>query len=265
MEENNVVVKKSHTGLIIFITVIVTLLVVFLGCFTYVKVSDKQKTDKTNTETKKEVTEETITSGEQDKLLEQIKDYAYFAESFPIKDVNSISSENLIKFAINYLIKQNNYTYVPMSKTNVENVIYSHFGSDVQITHQDINCFNNDGVLYHYDDSKEEYVKTGEHPHGGEGVINTENYFVSGTKKNDVYTIKVKTLYHEYCSDTCVERQYYATLSDAKNNTNLLYELKDSEEDIPSATLKEILTKIDTTTYIFTTDNTNTFALKEMK
>lgn len=268
MEETK---KKSQTITLIIIGIMILIIGVLVG---YI-VSGKLPAEKPVEEEKVEI-EKKLSATEKEKFMDMVLEYnKFFVDYYPFTDSSKISNQELLNFGI-AKVKNGNYE-VSASAEEVEKNIYKYFGNKIKVTHEDVNCEMaheaTESALYKYDSSSKRYYNNPEHPgHGGvrDTFAQIQAYYVSGTEKDDVYTIKTKLLYGDRISggtlSPCVPQAYYKSQEDAKNKVNPIIgdpasTVCEAPVTVSAADYERVKDQIPTTTFTFKKDSFGNYGL----
>lgn len=202
-----------------------------------------------------------LSQDEKDLLLEQIGIYnKTLSKYYPLEGMNNIPNQEKLYFAM----INSDVSFEWFLKSDLDKTLVKYFGSDNGVIHENIICPVGDGVLYKYNDATSKYEFSGTHGHGGGGLYNFTNYYISGTKKGDIYTVKVKVLYSNHCGDICgPATNYYKNASDSYNKVNSIYDVSDSEIETLKAedVYNNVSEQLPVTTYSFKKDTLGNYGL----
>lgn len=260
--------EKNNKKLIV---IIIILVVALLGSISYI-VYDKliiqeevEKKKKVKPEKEQTESEEkrALTNEEEKQILSQIKDYTQIlADSYPINNENPLENQDVLNFA---LVKIGTLGDNIM-ESDIEKILQTYFGKNHPYTHEDIDCFAGDGLLYKYNSAKREYIFQNTHGHGGQGSYSAEVFFVDGTVEDNKYTVTVHILYGDYCGGICGPTlSYYKTKEDSMNGENPILGPYEDPHTITSEEYDTIKSSLSTTTFTFEKDKDNNYGLKTVE
>lgn len=258
--------KKNKNILIIFLCFIICLL---LGYIIYDKVIEKESNVKQEDLVKESKPEEQKESVEKKLQEEDIKEYledyhkviVHFGNELPLKS-EEIDNQNLLMFASRNVKREG----MNFQASDLRNVIEKVFGKDYKYQLEDINCFvKNDGVLFKYNSTKDEYEFYGEHGHGGMSSIRHKIYFIDATEKDDTIIINTKILYGSYCGDTCGPATNFYK-KPIYNKEYMIYEVSENEveEDNYDYVYSKYKDQLPITKFILKRQSDNKFGLSEI-
>ena len=264
MENEEIIVKKSHKGLIILVILLVLVILGLVGYICYDKGLIFQKQEDVVKEEKKEE-DNKVSSSELEEIRGIVQELSNnFAKYYPLSDLSKIDNQELLLFAI-----RKADTGDEIGKKDVEDVISKYFGNSVKVVHEDIKCPSSfhDQKLYLYEDG--EYELNNYHGgHGGPGFVSASPFYVSSEKDGNIINVNYKILYSNVCNDTCILNAYYRTYEDSINSNNPVLEGDNSSDD-PGVNLTEDLyksveEKIPVTSFKFEKTKNNTYNLKSV-
>ncbi len=198
-----------------------------------------------------------ITDEEKQTLMEIIDDLSRLDKQEKKElNINDITNEIKLDLAFILATKADDRLYderYTLKDINAINIKYF----DSEVIPEDFICDQDDIALFKYDTKKKEYYMN--ESHGGHGVqmIETVNLFSSASKKEDVYTVKVKKVFAE--DDYFSSRNFYKTYSDALANHNSIFYVEtddDIEKDYENGA-KEHSKELDIYVYTFKKKGSN--------
>lgn len=170
----------------------------------------------------------------------------YFMDKFPITDVDSISNQDKLNFALSTLVNEDATSF---TEKRLEKILKAYFGNDVTYENEDIISPSTDKVIAKYDAKKKQY---------------TYNKTTSDNS-NSTYEVLSYSNYEEGVNTFDVERQYlvidkeqspyvlYSTYQDYENKTNPIgtYDISATDNMMPSSIIDDYITLLPVTTYSF--------------
>lgn len=232
----------------------------FLGGKAEPNTSQTEKTDKEDKEKVEELTEEELTS-----YLEDATPLMYrIADKVPLK-TSSLDNATVLWYAAVVSFDDNNVSGLAESFTqsSLDTVVTRVFGKDFKYTHESINCFAGDGVLYEYNKDKEVYTKNALHGHGGEGATRLKIYAINSSKTKDKIEITTKILYAGRCQDVCGPIVEYYSDAAGKNS---VYKVENEEAvDQYDTVYEKVKDKLPETTFVYTVQSDGNYGLSEIK
>ena len=224
--------------------------------------SQQEKTDKKEEqkeekqEETKETTEEIAEDATFTKKVQSMTEA--FADYLPITDLSIISNQDLLFFALRQIGWKET---IPAS--DVENVIKEHFGNEIKVNHENIECFvANHDDLYIYENG--EYRQNPDHGgHGGPGSVMTYVRYISGSKKGNTVELNYKVLYSNFCGDTCVLYQYFTRSGDEGSK---VIDFTNAEGSIlTDEKFDEVSDQVPITTFTYEVTDDGVYNLKSIK
>lgn len=222
--------KKDKVIMIltIIILILVVLLAVVIGMKSLSKTVDI-KEDNIKKEDKVEIIEETLTSEEQNSIVDKIKEYDNYFISFD-GNKNPLEMTDQEKFEF-YL--KNNYEKFKtgVSSKEIKEYLQKEFGSKVTFNPIDEYLCEIDNLpLIIYDKNNDLYkADYSEHGHDGGSTTSIYNYYVSGVKKKSgktTYTVKVRKMFSNFVAVGIIYK-FYGSYTDALNSKNEVFNLID--------------------------------------
>jgi len=220
---------------------------------------EEKKEQKEKTKKKEKKISRKLSFAEEKILLSQIDDYnAYLADAYPIKDIKDLPNQQKLLFA--YALIENKREK-EILQSELKKWCDAYFGKDHDVAYEDITCFKNDGVLYHYNDSTRIFTKE---EHGHEGMIPYEStsYLIEGTVENETqYILKIHTIYQENCPENCERKEYYKNLKDAKIGQNAILT---KEGELGKSDYEKVKDRLEVTTFTFKKDTSGNYGLQSV-
>lgn len=274
--------RKRNTQIVTIVIIVIALLTI--GVLIGYMVTGKISATKPVPEIKVEV-EQKISDLEKERFMTMIGVYnEKFADYYSLTDMSKIPNQQLLKFAL--FNQLNGYFDNTITAEQIEKYLHKYFGNQMNITHENVRCgmFHEDGqdAMFIYNPTTKTYSFNENHPgHGGgfSGFANIETFYLSGSKKDNTYTVKVKLLYGDRIGGDivpieCLPKAYYKNQEEAKNETNPLignppaigtdvceqpYPVQITPEDY--ARVKD---QIPTTTFTFIKDSDGNYGLSKV-
>ncbi len=263
--------KKTGKGKIIAIIVLTLLLIINCSYIAYDKLYLPSKAHETLDEDdieddveKPEVKTRSLSLAEKKILMEQIQAYNNtLSLYYPITDITTFDNQKKLMFA---LVNSDVSKEKEFMQSKLKQIIDSYFGGNSKTNYESINCFNDDGVLYTYDEARRIYTFEGVHGHDGIASYNTTYYYLDGTVTNEsIYSINIHIIYHRYCAGTCGPAlNFYKTAKDAHDKMNTVLKLED-EQELTENDYEKVKDQLDITTFTFEKDSKGNFGLKSVK
>lgn len=212
----------------------------------------------------KKPVERELSVAEQQTLLSQIKLYnSLLGSLYPIDNIKKVDNQTILQFAF----KQVEIRNAQFMESDLQKILDQYFGTSLSVSYEDIMCFADDGVLYQYNSSTRKYQFTGTHGHGGSGVLDNSTYLLSGKVQDDIYTVKVASLYGNYCSDVCGPTDsYYQSAQGALQGKTPIYTLKEEEIGVIEAdeVYKKVADQLPVTIFTFQKDKDGNYGLQKV-
>lgn len=264
--------RKTGKGQIFAIIILVLLLIANCSYIVYDKLYLKNKSHLINYESEEEkeeneeieVKSRSLSFAEKKILLEQIEAYNnVLSISYPIVDIKTFDNQQKLLFAY---VNSGVSGQKEFMQGDLRKVIDAYFGKDSDTNYENINCFNNDGVFYVYDEARRTYTLEGMHGHDGLPSYSTTNYYLDGTVTNEKeYKVNVQIIYHRYCGGTCGPAlNFYKSAHDARDKINTVLKLEE-ERELTENDYESIKEKLDITTFLFEKDSNGNFGLKSVR
>ena len=227
---------------------IVILLLMLLGALSYIGYFDiyipyYEEPNKVTIEDEEDEEREMYVS-EVVKMQDKLNDYLYFANNFDKGNVDEISNQELLLFALHKIgeFKEE------IPKEEIEDIVETYFGSNVKLEHEDILCVVENIALYNFKDDK--YVLNESHPgHGGSSYTGGDVHIISGDVdlKNKEYIIKGRILYTlEGLTGINVDTRFYKSVEDIESNNPII------NNDLEPKTYDDVSSFLPVTTFKFT-------------
>lgn len=252
--------KKSNKGLIIVIVILSLLLVGVSGYLVYDKVFTKDDVKENNQAEEKDSLEsndkeqenndkkddtveekgEPVSEKEKAKILNVINDINnYNLGKYDNLNPSEISNQEKLAFVSWIVWKKQlngeNGSIAGLKGSKVIDVYKKYFGSNDSIINEDIyadkvNC-------YGYDKNKDIYVEKHNFPFMAVPGERTESYsfILDATKKEDVYTVKVHSVYETICPDVCADMLLAGSYEEASNLlffTGMIHVMQDQKGNV---------------------------------
>ena len=269
--------SKSSKGILV-VTIILALALIGSGSYiTYTEFFAKKEGSKT--EEKKETTEVAISAEEKTKLLERIADINnYNLGMYDDLDISKVSNQEKLAFVsfivANKKLNGEKPSIVGLSGKKVTEIYQSYFGSSSTIINEDIKMGNTSDseVLFKYNKEKDIYEIGKEaweslyYVPMSYNITAPNTFYVEGTKNNNLYTIKVNSLFETPISGdiSSPAKVIAGSYTDAKNmkkieGTDSWYDSDGNlmKEEITNTDYEQVKDKIPTHTYTFALENGN--------
>lgn len=187
--------ERKGKGKNIVIVILVLAIIGLVGYIVYNKYFIKEETPKTKSEVKEEKEDlDEVADILMDKLDKSLAWEFVMVKEFPNILVfdNNMIDDKVLNAAIGSVWSNTTSSAKSSDLDNIFNVY-----NIKNLNHKDVNCFNNDGVLYKYNDTTKEYTFAENHPgHGGMEVYGPDYVKLNNIEKqNDEYSIIVTTIY----------------------------------------------------------------------
>lgn len=271
--------NNNNKGFIITIVIMAIMLISLGGYLVYDKLlsnNDEKKIEETKNN-EEEVKEEVVSQEEQDKLVKIIEDLNNYNLG-RYDNLNPIELSNQDKLAFISFIVYNNKlngedgSILGLKGSDVSNIYKKYFGSSSSIVNDDIKTGDQADaeVLFKYDKANNVYVQT----HFGNlyltppgyAITTPYNFLISSVKKNNIYTLKVNSIYRTPCDGMCAPDSILAgNYKDANDKKNpVLTDISgwyDDDGNIIQSKMNEdynkIKDKLPVYTYTFKLENGN--------
>lgn len=238
--------KKSNKGLIVTIVILAVLLVGVSGYLVYDKVftekeikedsnetEDKQESDNKeqeeleNNDKKDDTLEEkgeAVSEKEKAKLLNVINDINnYNLGKYDNLNPSDISNQEKLAF-VSWIVREKqlkgeNGNIVGLKGSEVNDIYKKYFGSNESVINEDVFDYNKE-IIFGYDKNKDTYVSKNNSDYTVVPVERTSSYsfILDATKKADVYTVKVHSVYESICLDVCADVLLAGSYEEAVND-----------------------------------------------
>ena len=226
-------VKKSNTGLAVFITILVMLVLGLSAFIVYDKALKPDVNVPQQNDDKDNKTEEKDNEKKEETTIELSRDELNLMQSTAEMIFKEEKESLNISMLTNYEKLMMVFDFNKTGKEMQED-FQKRFGKNNSITFEDIKCLKDSNAIeYNYDSSADKYVNNPNHMGHGGGWINARiisNIYYDKVKKEGeklYYYTRVLFMDNVRCFDTgpCNFNKAYGSYSDAKNGANALLDI----------------------------------------
>lgn len=182
-----------------------------------------------------------------------------FSDMLPIQDTRTLDNKDVFLRIFHDVRNNLNFNF---TEAEFKEHLSSLFGYDYPFVNSDVDCPAGDGILYHYDSEKKEYIFQGTHGHDGTGFSNNKVYFQDASVDNEkgVMTIHAKVVLLARCGGVCGPISTYYTIG----NKEPIFEAKDPENTTIDDVYKEVSSTLPIVTYTFVRNSDYNYGLKSI-
>lgn len=274
--------EENNKSLIIIIVILSIVIVGLLSFISYDKLINKEGSQ-SNNDTKEEVdkkqdeNEENNVTGpvalDQNELNElknitnELLRIKYIQKNTNLNDVNKISNQDLLYYAIGFL---NSDVFGTHTAEEVENVIQNLVGTEYKIKHENLKCdIGCKEPYYIYNSSTKKYTYNNEYPASEfDKSFRAYSKYINSSKSGDTYIISFKIAYSNAISGEDFVDKYYKSVSDALNNKNVLFKCPTNSYNEPvkmnDTYFEQFESKLPVTTFTYEKNSNGTFNLKSI-
>jgi len=241
--------KKSNTGLVVGLVISILVIIGLAGYIVYDKIQEKERINAPIIDVEKQ---EKLKEEDVKDLLKRIDEInSALSGNYPIKDINSIPTRDILSIGFNNIYGAN---YV--SANYIENHIKYIIGDNVDVKHEDYLCSYDKIAFWKYKEGY--YILNNEHPgHGGGHGYLVTTFFKDATLDEDTIVVNTNLLY-EPASDT------RGPIASYRSSTDGDYVINDiSREDLESE-YEKIKDKLPVTTFTFKRSKLGGFNLESV-
>lgn len=182
----------------------------------------------------------------------------YFIDKLPVTDVNSLSNQEKLNFALSTLADEDTTS---MTEKRLAKILKAYFGNDITYNNENIVNPATDKVIANYDENKKEYT----YEKGANAIKETKYELLSyGDFQETDTTFEMKRQYL-FVDQEASPYVLYASYQDYENKTNSIgtYDITATENMMPSSLINDYLEQLPVVTYAFEKQD-NIFVLKSI-
>lgn len=157
---------------------------------------------------------------------------SFFMEQLPITNSNELKNQTKLLIAITLLEQETSSTF---SKSRIEEVLFSYFGADTSIHHENILDPITNEIIYNYNSKTQKYSFQAT----GSYNLMPNYYFISSSEYEENKDTILLTRQYLFIDDTIQPYALYSNLTDYKNKMNAIGVYNNTEKIINASLLRE--------------------------